>query len=671
MSSLYTVYRLYNNTWGDYVKTKLFFRITALVLVVIVLSVSLSVGTYAAKDNQNQSEWLSFRELCKQKGFVNGIQQPYMAHSSVGNDLGYSSLDGYTRCNFSEDTYMRVLANSKAMGYDIFKTWLNYNCAGMIFDSSYYVIGVDPTYLENLPKVIKMAQDLGLYLCFTTFDHKEGYNINDTTSYQYERVMKYLYNKKARDMVFENWLRPILEVLKQYPNVVLLDLYTEPEADGGKWNVPNNTNWDNMREFIKAENEFVKSIIPDMETYCSATVKPADIYEAYSGLDLDYYAYDLYQARGGSVETAELFLDAPFIFGEYGIKGARAKGDELVSNWLDNYYSECMASGVKAGFFWEYGFGDVNNMSAIDKNLRPRTAMLTSRFFQLDRDYELSGNHPEIDKPTMAYSTNESIVFMGSRGAAKYRIERTEDLKNWSEILTFDPEVDKVYEYGTLMYNLSDSTAVGGKIYYYRAVAIGYDGKTQAVSDPSNRVDCKRTVCDESENLIMNYSFEDESAVVTGGDGRDGKWAVTTQGGSNPAYQLNYIKDGVEGELTHSGTHSISKARKLKQYVSLKPNTDYTFTFFVKFNNVAGYWNHYAGLVVDAPKGNDYDLFTKTCAFDYIQIPDLLKDGEWHRMTYFFNSGDNTEVSVEVQGYHTKQDNPDWYVDDFYLFETE
>ena len=645
-------------------------KFLSIVLMIALIVLSIPVGASAA--TETDKEWLSFSELCKEKGFVNGIQQPWFQKGSIGNDWGYSSLDGYAKCNFKEEDFLKVFYNCKAMGYDTFKTWLSYNGAGMIFDSNGDVVGIDQTYIENLPKILQMAQDAGLYVCLATFDHKEGYLANDTSSYKYERLTRYLHNETAREMLFENWLRPILEVVKEFPNVVLIDLYVEPEADGGKWNVPNGTNWDEMREFIKAENDFIKEILPDMETCCSATTKPVDMYETYSGLDLDFYGYDLYQSTGGATDTTDLFLDAPFIYGEVGIEvGTAIKGDEFVSNWLTNYYSEATQTGVKAGFYWSYAFGSEGNMTVLDSKGYPRAAMLTSRFFQLDRDYELSGEYPDMDKPTMAYSTNEAITWMGSRGASKYRVERSADLKTWTVLKTIDPEVEKEYEYSTLMYQIKDAEAaiIGGK-FYYRAVAIDAEGN-ESISEPSNIVKVKAVTCSEEENLIKNYSFEDENGFNT--NGRDGKWHLASQNSTNQAYLMKYITDGVEGETTHTGTHSVNKARLIRQYVKVKPNTDYTFTFYVKFDNVAGFWNHFVGVLTNVPEGSFAEAFHTEYhgVMSSIQVPDNLKNGEWQRMTYFFNSGDFEEVCIQVQGYHTKADLPEWYVDDIYLFETK
>lgn len=642
-----------------------------IIAVVLCICISFSsISALAAAGETEEVRWLTFSELIKEKGFVSGAQQGWFISSSPGNDIGYSVRDGYARCNYSDEMFLKVIYDCKAMGFDILKTWLNYNVGGMRFDKDFRVVAIDQTYIENLEKIIKMAQEAGMYLCFSTFNHCEGTMSDDSSSYKYERIIQYLYNKNARQMVFENWLRPIIELTKKYPNVVAIDLYTEPEADGGGWGVPNGTSWSVMREFLKEQNDFIKSINPKLETYCSATYAPEELYDKYGGLGLDYYGYDFYNEVGSAHDTSELFLDAPLIYGEIGIKeGTPQKGDDFVSNFMSNYLTRALEKGVKAGFWWCYGFPGRGNMTLVDAEYRPRSAMVASRYWQLDRDYRLAGISPDMDKPSIAYSTNESIIWMGARGASSYRVERTVDGINWVEVLSFNAETTNKYEYSTLMYQAKDDTAEPGNKYYYRVVAINSEGK-ETVSDKSNIVDCKQVICSEEDNLIKNYSFEDESGFST--TPTVGKWYALSQ---SAPYAMRYITDGVEGEDTHTGTHSIFKPKRLYQIVNLEPHTDYTFTFFVKFTNKEGDWNTFGGLTVGTPSNDEWDIFESKYnpIMPYFRFMDEIKHGKWHRITYFFNSGEYTKVKVALQGHYTKDadSNADWYLDDFYLFKTK
>ena len=681
---------------------KHFFR-SVLSFVLILALLSSLLGTYAEtkSDVSKEKKWLTFSELVAEKGFVNGVQQGWFIQSSPGNDIGHTVRDGYTHCQYKDELFMKVLYDCKAMGYDIFKTWLNYNFDGMRYDKDYRVVGIDADYLVNLEKIIKMAKDAGLYLCFSTFNHCEGTMSDDVSSYKYERMIQYIYNEDARNMVFKNWLLPILNLVSKYDNVVLIDLYTEPEADGGEWGLPNGTSWKVMREFLKAQNDFIKEHNPRLETYVSSTLSPdtqtEKFYNYYSGLGLDYYGRDEYNDCGAVTDTAEVFLDAPLIYGEVGIDHTNQKGtDDYVSNCMSKYYQNAVNNGLKAGFWWCYGFPSTNNkMSLVDSKYRPRSATVTSRFWQLDREYALAGlEDVDMDKPAVAYSTNESIIWMGSRGAQMYRLERRyDDGDTWTKILDFDAEKNNSYEYSTLMYEAKDLTAEPGNKYRYRVVAISPQG-VEVASDDSNVVDCKQVICSDEENLIKNHSFEIEgdAGFSSSPTPEIGKWYKLSQSQTNELTMMKYITNGTEGEETHSGTHSIYKPKRLYQVVNLKPNTDYTYTFFVKFVNIKtrteGEWDVFYGIVKNTPSNDEWDIFEKGADkqflypsyFDDQKFNKEVKDGDWHRFTYFFNSGeadpgkDTIKVKIAFTGtYVTKEENRnlDWYLDDFYLFETK
>ena len=647
-------------------------RLLALVMCLVMCCFAVPSVQAAEK---TEEKWLSFSELVQQKGYVNGLQQPYFVKSSTGNCWGKSWMDGYKKTIYDEEMFKEFFYDTKAMGFDIAQLWLSYNLAGMVFDENRNVIGVDQTYIENLPKVLQIAKDVGLYVSLVTISHFEGAMSNDTSSFRYEQVSQFIHDETARQMLFENWLKPILNVIKDFPNVVVLNLYCEPEADGGKWSLPNGTNWNEMRGFIKAQNEFVKSILPNIETYSAATGEAADIYENYKDLGLDYYGYDYYTKSGGTNSLEELYLNAPLVYGEIGVLEGTpgSNNEEFQQNWAVNYLEEAVFNGAKAGFYWSYGWGNGGGQSMTEEKSRPRGASVTYRFWQLDRDYAIAGIECDLDKPAMAYSTDYSVVFLGSRGAEKYRIERTKDLKNWTEIETFNPEEVMDYEYQPFCFEYNDVTAVPGNSYYYRVVAVNSEGK-EVASDPSNIVHVKQIVCADEDNLVGNGGFEDEDGFST--SGTNGKWYLEFQHSNNAELleliKGEYIKDGVAGEETNTGTHSIYKLARLRQKVTLKPNTNYTFTFYYRFTNKDGYWANFVGLSVGIPSGH-YDLFDdEYCKLiDYIQMQDTTKDGAWHRKTVYFNSGDITECYVDFQGYRTRENNAEWYVDDVYLFESK
>ncbi len=645
----------------------------------IVLAVTLLVSiipTATASAETNSEKWLTFSELVEEKGYVNGVQQPYFSDASSGNCWGYSYMDGYSSTRWDEESFRKILFNTKAMGFDSLKLWCMYNHAGIMYDSwgvngDYNVVGIHPEYLENLEKILQMAKEYGLYICLATVNHHEG-SRDTNNSFEYENRSKFIWDKDARKAFLNNYIKPIIELTKKYDNVNLIDLFVEPEHEGGISNHPNGTNWDIMREFIKEQNDFIKSINPRLETFCSATIYET-LYENYSGLGLDYYGLDFYDTYGSAHDASESYLDKPFIYGEIGPYGSEMskKDEDYIQNWWLSYFSDAETNGVKAGFAWTYGRGGGGNQSMIDSDGRPRAAAASIHFWALNRDYEIAGEEPILEAPQMAYSTNYEILFFGSRGAEKYRVEKSKDKETWVEITTFDPYENTSYEYAPSCYALSDPNPDIGDINYYRVVALDSDGNS-TVSAPSNAWKIKRFECDPSENLVGNYSFEDEDGFNN--DGTDGKWYYAPQNGAimqnDPS---EYITDGVPGETTHTGTHSMYRFRILRQDVTLKPNTNYTFTFWIMHPAKQGYWTEFAGLEIDRSAGVT-DLKDENSIIPIIQYEDQYKNGNWRRITVFFNSGDHDSCSINFQSwrdYAGNDRNPQNYLDDVYLFESD
>ena len=46
-----------------------------------------------------------------------------------------------------------------------------------------------------------------------------------------------MHTEKGTKLFVENWLKPILEITKDYENVIMANIFVEPEANGGRWDV--------------------------------------------------------------------------------------------------------------------------------------------------------------------------------------------------------------------------------------------------------------------------------------------------------------------------------------------------------------------------------------------------------------------------------------------------
>ena len=95
--------------------------------------------------------------------------------------------------------------------------------------------------------------------------------------------------------------------------------------------------------------------------------------------------------------------------------------------------------------------------------------------------------------------------------------------------------------------------------------------------------------------------------------------------------------------------------RTFGQFVELKPNTDYVLEFAAKSNVLTSGDKPYSpvyGAVIKRMSGSHgiHVAGGSTNVISSSSYANILADGEWHRYTVSFNSGDNTKVSVAFGG---------------------
>lgn len=620
-----------------------------------------------------EKEWLTFDQLVDRDGFINGIQQPWFIHNSTGNCIGKSFIDGYNKTFFDEDLFYEVFTNSKAMGFDIVKLWLTYQFDGMLFDENGVVVGIEPTFLQNLPRVFEIAEECGVYICITLVNHFESATYRDG-EVKYEEIFRFVYNPADTELFIKNFLKPVLEITKKFDNVIMADIFCEPESNGGQWGLQIGTRWEHIVRFVNRVCEVIDEVDPKLVTYCSASGNIESVTDGdYDDMDIDCYGYDYYSTNGAGHNTSELFLTKPFVYGEVGTDSSNTS-DEYLSSYLSNYLECAVANGVKAGFYWYYGFTSQATQSMIDSKSRLRGASLAVHYWDLDREYARTG-YEGMDKPAMMYSTSDAIRWFGSRGSVKSSLQRSDDGKNWKTLLSFDPFDSAAvanYEYAAFMYEYKDETLQEGKTYYFRALAEDENGNVLASDYTKIYVDV--VTCSDEDNLIKNHGFEEDELIS------EGKWLMQDQ---RKPYNMVHFTNGDVDELskktltTDYGDKAVYKITRLWQYVDLKPNTEYILTFHYKFDEVEGYWNSVCGIISDYPTtGGDMGNYFKG-PMSAIRILDKYKDGEWHRHSVKFNSGEFDDLAVGFYAWHggAQQNDEtaicDWYIDDVYLFEAK
>ena len=655
--------------------------VSLVVTLIMVISLLVVPATSVSAAETTKKEWKTFEELVKEKGYLNGIQQPWMLETSTGNDIGRSAVYRYGRTNFNEESYYELFRNSKAMGFEIVQLWITYTLGGIQFDDEWQVTGLEPEFAKNFPRVLEIAEECGVYLCLTIVEHEEAaFPIYANKTHRYEEVYRFLHNEKSTKMFVDNWLIPVLEMTKKHENVIMANVFAEPEANGGRWGVDTGASWENMTKFLKTVNDAIHKHNPRITTFAGATRDVPETFTYYEDIDLDCYGYDYYSKGDIAHDTSELLLNKPLVYGEFGIDPAYSsytKDDDYMQGYFSNYLETAAVQGVKAGFFWYYGFpGKV--LSTIDAKSRLRPFTWAIRSWALDNEYKRTG-YEGIDAPAFMYSTSEAIRWYGSRGATKMMMQRSKDGKTgWKTVLSFDPDTAEAfekYEYGAMMYEWIDPEVKDGETWYYRAVAADDEG-----NERESEVMCIKAAivtCSEEENLIKNGGFEEGPISIcnlsTGkySDGAEG-WQVANQW--YPAGEENQFKHFQNGEHARTGKGSAGVITRLFQTVTLKPYTDYTLTYYYKYDEVEGLHYSLTCFTTNFPaSAPDNPESFKNSLIPAIEIPDKNKKIGWQRQTVTFNSGTETEVQLMFyasQGYE-KWGVIDWHVDDVYLFESK
>ena len=657
----------------------------SLILTFLMVLTLLFVPTASVSAAETQKkEWKTFEELVDEKGYLNGIQQPWLIRNSTGNDIGSSALFSYSATNYNDDMWYEVFRNCKAMGFEIVQLWITYMLGGILFDNEWNVVGIEPGFKKNFPRVLEIAEECGVYIAITLIEHSEEafpaqHASGDTKNARYEEIYRFMHNEKGTELFVENWLKPVLEMTKKHENIIMANLFAEPEANGGRWGVQTGSSWENVERFLKTLNDTVHEVNPRLFTYAGATKDVKETFKHYQDIDMDCYGYDYYaiNASDASLDVATLFLDKPLVYGEFGISDESASytlSDEYMTAYFNNYFEKIEEMGVEVGFYWYYGFPAVKR-SIVDSKSRIRPFAWAIRSWALDNEYARTG-YEGIDTPTFMYSTSENIRWFGSRGATKIMLQRSKDGKTgWKTVLSFDPDDSKSvqnYEYASMMYEWLDPEVKEGETWSYRAIAADNEGN-ERISEPIT-ITADIVTCSEEDNLIKNGGFEKaplKLRSLTNGSYSDGEegWQVANQ--SHSQYDLVHYLDGSQA---HSGNGSVYRVTRLFQEVTLKPDTDYTLTFFYKYTMNGGV----VYFVSDYPVNSapDPKLYMNGL-IDKFELLDKHKNIGWVRHTIKFNSGDITKTHLMFYAWHggaNQKDETnvtDWHIDDVYLFETK
>lgn len=419
-----------------------------------------------------ESNKLYISERIKKHGFVNGIYMPYFTGDWYARDIGSTIHHGKMGdCAFNEKCVRHAFYNARAMGFEMVKLWLNEGFEGMLYDDDGNFLGVEPLFLQNLERVFQIAKEVDINVSICLCDHHESCFTG--RKFEYDKRSRFRQVPSETEKYIKTYVYPILELGKKY-GLELVDIYAEPEADGGLWPVTRGVAWESMKRYINQVAKAVKEFDPRLATTVSSGSSDNTILAGrYSDVNVDFYGCDIYNDDGAFASTREMLLDRPLMLGEYSVSTGGKKPDDQWIQTIKKYYANFEKSGVAGGFYWCYGYGGVNaSVHLVNKDWELRKTGAFLHFRAVDLENARTGNK-EKDVPCLIMTNStQRIQWFGARGATEYLLEY-ETENGFKEIARVKQE-----EYDEFPDIITASHEESGEEETYRVTAIFADGSS-------------------------------------------------------------------------------------------------------------------------------------------------------------------------------------------------
>ena len=581
----------------------------------------------------------------EEEGFINGILIPWFDVEAYGHDIGPNpNVERYNSDGFNEAMVRATLWNCKTMGFNMVKIWISCNMQGMCIDKDGHVTGIDSIYLKNLKTIFDIGEEYGLNLAITLHPHLDS---EESDSLEYTRRTYFIQNPSVTQEYLKNWLNPILKLVGNYENIMMIDIYGEPEGDtdGSPWGLNRGVSWEGMIRFHNTVSAYIKDFDPKMTVTTSSGSYYDTLTKYFNQMDLDYYGCDIYYDDVSQLKDPKsLKLKKPLLMGEYGANSTDGSLSDVQRIRLAAEYIDTAKELGYAGMFLWNPVGHVGEgMEIYNSDSSFRETATIYRFRHLDEAYEKFG-YQEIDKPAMIATVDQEFVsWFGSRDADYYILERSSNGKKWSKIA----EVDSGDEYSSYLFKYYDKTAEQGVPYYYRVTTVL--GNDKVTSDIGPTYTMKKIRCNEDENLVSNYSFET-------GD-------FTHYRTNNGMVPIETVAE-IEKDNANHGNYALHFKNigapswaLVAQDLNLEPNTKYVFTVYYKAVETGTNGHAFVDITENGEK-----LFGKT----WDGMLRLNFNNEWSYITTTFTTRENSQYRLYIPDC-----GGDYYIDDIYVFKDE
>ena len=597
----------------------------------------------------------SVAQILERDGYLEGIWFPWLTHDDLGH--GFTANETMTKYvgnawstvgidQYSDKYLLEQIYNLKALGFNMMGYEGSIYAEGVVFDEHGDVIGIKEDYLKNTRRFLDLCRAAEMPVLWTVCCHSTSAVSYYNLEVWYRMTQMYAV-KEVADHYAERFVKPLCAVLAEYPDVVVMCAVTsevenemhDPDmgnfADSREtYGVPR----ENMLYFINTVADTLAAELPAVDrTLCGSTNNMT----MYSETDLTYIGHQEYNSSASADDISMFRSPLPMLATEFGLGDEKyPTEDELVTMQL-RFRDNFRAKGWSGWFMWcwsTHSGGSSYDLTAKNGSVTDFRKVAYELHDYIE-EYRAAyrGETVAVNTPTMFFNRGDGTVeWIKPTQNHTYKLERSINGGSWTVLSTSGAATDSLGR----KYIYEDTTLPAeGTVRYRVTVTSG----TATATSTSNVVD----ILPPPVNLAQNGGFENGLAnwVLFGTNGTYRATNVTARAGT---YSLELDYGSAEWEGVYQPT------------VAVKPNTNYTLTYYYKYAADDTASNTYCFV-----RGGDGSIdATDIIGQAYMNGGNTT---EWKKETISLRTGDTTTLCIDfrvVAGSHT-------YIDDVELYEMQ
>ena len=296
---------------------------------------------------------------------VHGANLPWITNnggSNYGHDIGPNHFSGYGY-NYVGSDMDAYFADIKNMHTNVVRVWLFENLEGLNFAADGSISGIDATFLSNLNDLITRANNHGLAIYLTLFNHDIGLQFGRVPQSGGAAVRNFFTDAGAQTALINNVIKPLAQQEQNKLGVFGIDLLNESNYAVSPYSgasFPSVTTWPQLHDWIYNLTQAIHGVSAPFQVSCStddaSSFSNANIYNRYGGVGLNFYDYHNYSnspslftlGSGGPYPSISL----PVLLGEF---GPSTQGNNTIqATAVDTFLNQSSYNNWAGALVWSY-----------------------------------------------------------------------------------------------------------------------------------------------------------------------------------------------------------------------------------------------------------------------------------------------------------------------------